>query len=408
MRPHRYITAAALAAAIVVASGCDEEPLFPEGSPLVVGAAVSMTGGYQATSLSMVRGYQLAVAMLNERGGIAGRPVQLILYDDESSPAKSVALYTKLLGEHEVDLVLSPYGSEITAATLPLLEAAGMPVVAAAASDETIWEGKSRQWTVEMIGPGREYLDGAVEVAAAAGVKNVALVYENNPFAISVAAGIRQTAQQLGLTLKLDQAFPFGQLDFTALATTAKNTGADLFIGGGFPAQNAALTKAAAEVGYKPKLMSWDLGVPTDDFVRQVGALARCVSGNAYWLPDMTTSGIITDNATFVKRYETYWRIPADYLAATGFAAVELWSAAVEDSFDATDTIDRQRIRDFLFNARVQTVIGPYAVVPTGVDAGKQTAVENLILQWQPGPSGALVSRVIHPTKAAAASPCFL
>src|SRR6185436_1772672 len=115
------------------------------------------------------------------------------------------------------------------------------------ASDETMWQGKSRKWTVEMIGPGREYLDVAVEVAAAAGVKNVALVYENNPFAVSVAAGVRQTAQRLGLTLKLDEPFAAGQLEFKALATKAKDAGADLFIGGGFPPQNVALTKAAAD-----------------------------------------------------------------------------------------------------------------------------------------------------------------
>ena len=381
-----------------IASACSGEST-PTGnaaiSQIVIGGAISMTGSYQELSLAQVQGYRLAVALLNEQGGIVGRPVKLILYDDQSSPSQSAALYNKLINEDKVDLLLGPYSSEITAATIDIFEAAEIPVVAATASDERIWEGQNRQWTVQLLNPAAVYLKGAVEVAAAAGASSIALVYEDNPFPFRAAIGAREAAQDLGLEIVMDVEYPRTGADFSALANMAKEANADVFLGGGFLSNNVALTKAVAEVGYDPMLQSWLLGVDTTEYTNQVGDLAGCVAGNTWWLARLSNQGGFVSNQTFVQEYENFWRQPADTIAATGFAAVELLVEAVEHSIDTTGELDRSRIRDYLFSTEEETIIGSYAVVSSGEDAGVQTALRHMQIQLQPNSSGELVEEVI-------------
>ena len=127
-------------AMVVFAGACSDDatPTRVPDKPIVIGGAVSMTGSYQELSLAQVQGYRLAVSLVNEQGGINGRPVNLILYDDQSSPTVSATLYRRLIDEDKVDLLLGSYSSEITAATVDIFEEAEIPVIAVTASDERI------------------------------------------------------------------------------------------------------------------------------------------------------------------------------------------------------------------------------------------------------------------------------
>ena len=157
----------------LLAGACSDDSTPADTSPIVIGTVVSLSGAYQDLGVSLAQGYRLAVAVLNEQGGIGGRPVKLILYDDQSLPSQSVTLYRKLLDEDKVDFLLGPYSSEITAATVSTFEEAETPVIATVASDERIWEGQGRKWTVQLLAPAAVYLQGSVEAAAEAGAKSI-------------------------------------------------------------------------------------------------------------------------------------------------------------------------------------------------------------------------------------------
>ena len=148
------------------------------------------------------------------------------------------------------------------------------------------------------------YLQGSVEIAARNGARTVALVYEDTEFPESLASGVREAAGTHGLEIVLDQSYPAGEADYTALASAARDAGGDLFIGGGYYEDAIGLTKAAAEVDYAPLLISLSPGPGDPRFATEVGDLARCVAGNAPWIHTISTSGYIADSEFFAREYE--------------------------------------------------------------------------------------------------------
>lgn len=374
---------------------------------IVVAATASLTGPLGSDGRKMANGYGLAVEMLNESGGIDGRPVRLVLRDDGSSASRAAELYFDFVSGDSVDAVLGPYSSTVTKAVVPITEAAGWPLVAALAAAPEIWEGRNRRWTVQMQNTARNFLTGSVEVAADAGLETVALAFHDSEFPRAVAEGVRAAAAHHGLDLVFDRSFPDGA-DYEAIAAAAGEAEADLFIGGGYSPDAIGLTKGAAAAGYSPAMMSWAVGAAVPDFPDQVGELARCVVGYTGWLSTIATAGAISDNATFVERYRTAFGEVPDFQAASGFGAVELLSEALRASIESTGGIDHATVRDHLFAVETQAVHGDFNVVPLGESsAGTQLAARGLQVQWQDDGRGGLVQRVIHPASAADAEPCL-
>ena len=402
-------TATVLVLAAAPAS-CRESPAAPpDTSPITIAGTRAATGSLSAEGLNMERGMRLAVQMLNDAGGIGGRPVQLVLRDDGSDPEAAAGIYRELAATDSIDLLIGPYGSSVTGAVVPVVEAAGRPLIAPLAASHTIWGGQSREWSVQMMNNARDNLAGAVVVAAKEGAETVALVYEDSRFPVSAAVGVRGAVAEQGLTLVMNEIYAIGAADHVRLAMRARELGADLFLGGGYTPDAIAFTKAVGTVGYNPLLTSWTVGPSEPDFPDRVGQdLARCVIGNAPWVPSLNTSGALATSAVLTSRYEdAHGRVPA-YTAAAGFGAVELLVDATMASMVATGGIDHAAVRDHLFNTVTETVLGPFGVVPRGEpDAGSQRLLVRLQIQWQDDGQGGLVQRVIHPASAADAEPCL-
>lgn len=399
-----------LAVLALAAVHCGDDPAGPEpeAEPVRLAAALAETGRFAGAGNGLAFGYRLAVELLNERGGIAGRPVRLVIRDDESDPRKSAGLYSGFVSSDSIHALLGPYSSVITESVLPVVEAAGMPFVAPLASAPELWVDQQRQWSVQMLNPGSTYLQGSVELAAQAGANTVALIYEDTAFPRSLAKGVRETAEAHGLNLVLDQAYEVGEAEYGALAAAAREADADLLAIGGYGQDLVELRKAVARTGYVPRMLSVP-GPASPVFVAGVGELARCVAGGAPWIPAVRTSGFIGDSETLVARYEASEESSPDHRPAGGFGAVELLAEAIEAALAATGKLDPAAIRDHLFALETETVLGPFRVYPLGDrQAGAQRALKGLQIQWQDDGEGGLALRVIHPEAVAEASPCFL
>ena len=389
---------------VLVASACTETR---NRDPIYIAATISETGLRSTSATEMENGYRLAVELLNERGGIQRREVELVTVNDESDPDVAVRHYQAFVQRFEV--LLGPYSSPVTAPVLDVTEAAGIPLVAPLAGTPTIWAGRQRQWSVQMLPPAPVYLQGSVEIAAAGGAQTVALMYEDTQYPASLASGVREAAATQGLEIVLDQAYPEGEADYMALASAARDAGGDLFIGGGYYEDAIGLTRAVSEVGYEPLLISLSLGPGDPRFATELGDLAQCVTGNAPWINTIGTSGFIVQSERFVEAYEARYRRPPGYHAAAGFGAVELLAEAIDATISPAGNFDRAAVRDHLFTASTETVLGPFAVYPLGDEqAGAQRSLKGLQVQWQDDGEGGLVQRIVHPEAAAQAEPCFL
>ena len=399
-----------MAVLALAAVHCGDDPAGPEpeAGPVTLAAALAETGRHAGAGNGLAYGYRLAVELLNEKGGIAGRPVQLVIRDDESDPQTSARLYSGFVASDSIHALLGPYSSVITEAVLPVVEAAGMPLVAPMASAPELWVGQKRQWSVQMLNPGSTYLQGSVELAAQAGAETVALIYEDTAFPRSLANGVRETAAAYGLDVVLDRAYGVGEADYGALAAAAREADADLLAIGGYGQDLVDLRKAVAQAGYVPRMLSVN-GPASPVFVAGVGELARCVAGGAPWVPAVRTSGSIGNSETLVARYEASEGSSPDHRPAGGFGAVEVLAEAIEAALAATGKLDPAAIRDHLFDLETGTVLGPFSVYPLGDPrAGAQRALRGLQMQWQDDGKGGLVLRIIHPEEVAEASPCFL
>jgi branched-chain amino acid transport system substrate-binding protein len=341
-------------------------------SPVLIGATISQSGPLARAAKAQLTAYQLAEEITNQEGGLLGRPVKLVLYDDQSNASNGVTLYRRLIFQDKVDLLLGPFSSGVTFAVAPIIEQARIPVLAPQAADPKIWEG-GRRYLFQVLPHGYSYLAGAVDLAARHGLKKLGIVNLENAMAIASAEGVRRRAKELGLTIVMDESYASDTSDFTAIMSKAKRLGVEAILGGGFINDEIALTKAAKSVGYSPRLMMWQIGASDPNFRRELGEDGDYVGGNTNWETFFQTPG----NQEFVKRYTAKFGEAPYYDTAASYAAFRLLVEAVRK----VGKLDREAIRDWLSKTRTTTVFGEYEVNEGGAQVGKKSAM----FQWQKG-----------------------
>ncbi len=155
----------------VVPSGEAQQPIW-------VGASLSQTGSFAALGQNQLRGYQLCVKHTNEKGGVLGRKLELVVEDDQSQAATAVRIYERLITQDKVDAILGPYSSPITEAVADVNEKHWMPMVAAGAATTSIFK-KGRRFIFMLLSPAEVYLEGLIDMAAKRGLKTVAVINED-------------------------------------------------------------------------------------------------------------------------------------------------------------------------------------------------------------------------------------
>ena len=163
------------AVAVLVALASAVAPVTEAQPPIRIGASLAKTGVYAAPGQNQLRGYQLCVKHVNEKGGVLGRKLELVVYDDGSDPATAVRLYEKLITQDKVDLVLGPYSSPISEAVADVNEKFKMPMVAPIAAATSIYR-QGRKFIFSVLPPVEVFLEGLIDMAAKKGLKSVAVI----------------------------------------------------------------------------------------------------------------------------------------------------------------------------------------------------------------------------------------
>lgn len=360
--------------------------------PIKIGISISVTGRFERPAGYLFEGHKLWEKHVNERGGIQGRPVKLIFYDDKSDPAEAIKLTRRLATVDRVDFLFSPYGSEMTAAVASVIEELGIPAIASIVATLAPWKGKNAKWMTQFSSTAPLYLMGSVDLAIErAEAKNIAIVYEDTPFPIGVADGLRDRAKERGLKIVMDEKYDKAITDWSPLVSKARSLGAEFLAGGGYYPAAVGITKAAAGIGYKLKLLALVVGAADPKFVKDLGLLADGVAGSDIWLPSAKTRGFVVEGATianedFVRSYREEFKRDPEYWSAAGYGAGQLMARAVNEALKRGRKVDRNLIRDVLFNWSGETIYGDYGVVKLGqADAGMQVRKQHFVIQWQKG-----------------------
>jgi branched-chain amino acid transport system substrate-binding protein len=367
--PHRRIAAAALfTLLLLLAPGA---PRAQGGNPLVIGASVSLSGTYAASGKYALEGTQLWVDDVNRRGGLLGRPVKLVYYDDKSDPNTAVQLYEKLITSDHADLIIGPYSSGVTSAVSTVAEKQKMVMLGPEAADSKIY---SRGYKFNFQGQTQagRYMVGALSLAKANGYKTLAMLAEDTAFPKAVSAEVSKIAAEYGLKVVFNETYAKGSSDYSALLTKVKQLAPDVLFANSYLPDAQGIIRQSRELGVDAKMFAVAVGGAEPEF-GNLGATADYVFGATQWAATMPWK----DNAEFVKRYKAKFGRDPDYHSAANYATGEVLEAAVKQ----VGAIDQQKLAAAIGKMELETVYGKFKVDEHGVQVGFTSA----LLQWQKG-----------------------
>ena len=354
--------------------------------PVRIGASASKTGTYAALGQNQLRGYQLCVRHTNERGGVLGRKLELVVEDDQSQPAAAVRIYERLITHDKVDLVLGPYGTPMSRPVADVTETHRMPMVAPTVGTTSIFK-EGRKFIFMVYSPAEVHFEGFIELAARNGLKTVALIGEDSLYPRTVLQGAADLARKRGLQVVFTEAYPRKTTDFAAILIRVRSTTPDALGAATFFEDAVAITRQMKELNLNPKMFVATVGVPQPKFYKQLGPSAEFAYGPSQWEPEFVTiraGGLIPiarqypGAREFVEaHHRAYPGADLSYQTAAGYAGCQVLTEAVKRA----GSLDGEKIRDAILKLDFNTVFGAFKVDADGL----QIAHRMVTIQWQNG-----------------------
>jgi branched-chain amino acid transport system substrate-binding protein len=368
----RFSALGALVCAVAVLIGT--LPVVEAQGPIRIGASLSLTGTYAKLGKNQHEGYKLCEKDINQKGGLLGRKVEFVVYDDQSTPATAVRLYEKLITEDKVDAIMGPYSSPVTEAAANVTEKYKKVMVAPLAATTSIFKrppDKKRHYIFMVISPAEIYLEGLVDIAARRGLKTVAVVNEDTLFSKAAAAGAADIAKKKGMQVVFQEAYPKGNTDFSALLAKVKAANPDVLAAATYFDDAVALTRQMRELDINPKMYGVTVGGDLPEFYDTLKQNAEYVYGATQWEPVLPFSG----NKEWFEVYKKEFGHEPSYHSAAGYAGCLVYTEAVKRAA----SLDADKVRDQLLKLEMRTMFGDFKVDQDGF----QIAHKMVTFQWQ-------------------------
>jgi branched-chain amino acid transport system substrate-binding protein len=350
-------TAAALAAVLLLAIPARA------ADPIKVGFTMALTGGVAPNGKQSLAAFEIWRDDVNARGGLLGRPVELVYYDDQSNPANVPALYTKLITVDKVDLVIGPYATNMVAPAMPVLMQNNKMTVSILALGVNKQFNYPRYFSTVPLGPEGPpaFSKGFFELAKAQSPRpqTVAIVAADAEFAKTASDGARQNASAAGFKIVYDGKYPPSTADFSPVMRAVQAANADIVFVAAYPPDTVGIVRAAHEIGLSPRMFGGTMiGLLATPIKMQLGPLINGIVINESFMPALDYPG----TAELIRKYQALAperKIdPLGYgFAPFAYAAGQLIAKAVED----TRSLDDDKLAKYLHSHTVETVVGPLA-----------------------------------------------
>src|SRR6476661_497165 len=245
--------------------------------PIKIGFGMALTGPLAGFGKQALLGMKIWEEETNAKGGLLGRPVKLIYYDDQSTPSTVPGIYTKLLDVDKVDLVVSGYATNMVAPAMPVVMQKKKTFVSLFALDVNAEFKYKNYFAVLPTGPDTKasFTEGFFQVAVQQNPKptTVALASEDAEFARNACTGARENAKRFGINIVYDKSFPPGTTDFSPIIRALQAANADLVIVCSYPLSSVGIALAVNEMNYKPKMIGGAMvGLQATVFKQKLGS----------------------------------------------------------------------------------------------------------------------------------------
>lgn len=384
-RRTRFALGATVIAAALALSGCTAESGGGEGdsdTPIVIGGTLGLTGTFSAASVGYEAAYQYWEDEINANGGLLGRPVEIKIYDDESTPATAQQLYQRLINEDNVDLLLAPYTTGVGGAIVPITERAGKILFNPGFLSKELHSTSKLMvstWPYqepEAAGPIFDYIESLPEDQRP---KTLAVATGQFPFLLAARdgfqgeGGVLNRAKDLGIDVVLNEEYDLATTDFTGLTQQIADADADMFVGLSLVNDASLLATSIYQSGYDPDFYcSCGSQVTTQPNWADLGDAGLNIYSTANAWSNQDNPGL----ADLTEAMNT--ALGTDLLpgyASVAYAALQV----LQQSVEATNSLDDQTLRDYIGESSFDTALGTISYNADGTTKG----VTPLLVQYQ-------------------------
>jgi branched-chain amino acid transport system substrate-binding protein len=333
--------------------------------PMKVGVSLALTGGVASNGKQILMALELWRDDVNAKGGLLGRPVEIVCYDDQSNPSNVPALYTKLITVDKVDLLLGPYATNMVAPAMPVIMQNNKTTISFLAIGINRHFNYSRYFSMVPVGPKgpAAFSDGFFELAAAQSPKpqTVAIVSADAEFAKTAADAARDNAKALGFAIAYDRSYPPPTTDFLAVMRAVQAANPDIVYVAAYPPDTVGIIRAANEINLVPKMFGGAMiGMLVTPIKVQLGPLANgLVIGESFVrAPSFEFPGV----ADLFNRYQA--KAAGQGVDPLGHGFVPFGYAAgqvLAEAVQATKSTDHDKLAGYIRSSAFKTVVGDVA-----------------------------------------------
>jgi branched-chain amino acid transport system substrate-binding protein len=357
-----------LGAAIAVAGFGLTSNVEAQQPPIKIGMSMAMTGGLAGGGKASLLGIEIWRDDVNARGGLLGRKVELVVYDDKSSASETPAIYSKLLDVDKVDLLFAPYATVPTAPIMPLVKQRGMLLIGNFSFQVNSKVGHDMYFNNAPWGPADAWASAFLDLGQKAGGKTVALLTADQEFAQNLAKTAREVATSRNMLIVFDQAYPPNTVEFSGIIRALKAAKPDIVYVASYPPDSAGILRAVNEIGIGDSVKLFGggmVGLQFGPVMENLGSLINGVVNFNTWLPEpaMYFDGTKAFFDTYAKRAVEAKVDPLGYyLAPFGYASGQL----IEEAVKATGSLDQKTLAKYLREHEIKTIVGPIAFSADG------------------------------------------
>ncbi len=340
-------------------------PTAKAADPIKIGFGMALSGPLAVNGKAALLALQIWANDVNAKGGLLGRPVQLVYYDDQSNPTVVAGLYEKLIGVDKVDLILGGYATNMIAPAVPVAMRKNMVLIGlfGLAVNEQFHYRKYFSMIPTGQDPEVAFTKGFFDIAMAQSPKpqTIAIVAGDQEYSRNAAEGARANAEAAGLKVVYDKTYPPTLLDFAPIMRAVKALDPDIVVVCSYPAESVGIVRAAAEIGFKPKMFGGAMvGLQSTEIKTSLGPLLNGIVNYDFWLPAPKLQ--FPGTLAFLKAYQA--KAPTEgvdplgyYIPPFAYAQAQVLGQAVE----AAQSLDQNKLADYIRGHSFETILGNVA-----------------------------------------------
>ncbi len=372
--------------------------------PLKIGFGMSQTGPLAGNGRAALIAMELWRDDVNAKGGILGRKVEFIHYDDQTSPATVPAIYTKLLDVDKVDLVVSGYGTNVIAPAMPIMMQRKLVFMSLFGLNVNSKFKYDRYFQIMPAGPdpaigwSQGFFDAAMSLKPKP--TTIAIFGADVEYSAMALQGARAHAKKLGLKMVYDKTYPEKTVDFSSILRAIQATKPDIIFAAPYPPDSAGIVRAANEVSLRAQIFGGGLVGPQFAALKtQLGPLLNGMVNYEFYVPDLRNQ--FPDLQRFLAKYQVRAQTAGVdplgyYIPPYAYSMLQV----LEQAIAKVGSLDQEKIAAYIHKAEFDTFVGKVRFAQNG-----EWATSRVLMVQYNGISGNDIEQFKYPGKVTVLSP---